>query len=407
MVDKKALFIVLRAALNHLYDPEYLEKSPLIRYLGIESRFDAASVIHKKLIDAIEELRPKAGIVKPAYYQQIYDILIYRYVQKLSQEEISHQFGISERQLRREQNRAIMLLATSLMQRSETESKSFAVSGKDSNLSTQNSDESIEFPWIKLAVADYPTDLSLSLSQIEEVISPLATRVSTDLSIQFEDGLQPIAIHPLAFRQIILSIMDQAIQACTAGRVQLRAKKHLNQVTIIIDGCPKPPNCVDHLFDMKLVQKIVSHYMSKFEYQISPHQVQFMLSFPVLKQITVLLIDDNQDIQQLFQRYVEGTIFQIVSASQADEIFSTIDTVHPNIIILDVMMPAIDGWEVLLRIRKNPSSRQTPVVICSILNQEELAYSLGATEYLHKPVRQADLLEVLNRLMMREEREQN
>jgi CheY-like chemotaxis protein len=396
MDEKNTFFTDLRAALNHLYDPEYLEKSPFISWMGLSDRFDSASLLQQSLIDAIEEIRPKPGSLQKLRSQLAYDLLLYRYVQKLTQEEISHQFGISERQLRREQNKAIALLATIILKRTEQGDKLPPQSEKMPSPPISVNEEAITFPWLNPAEPANPTDPQQALSLIQEVITPLAERLSVQLAIQQEPGIPLITMHALAFRQMMLSLLDQMIQACPSGEVTLRAHQQENQAKMVLEGMPAPSRSITRLFDLNLVKKLTEHYKVRLEPQLSQRRVAFSLGLPLVEQTTVLLIDDNRDILQLFQRYTEGSPYQIVPVSDPAGVFSQIEAVNPNIIILDVMMPALDGWEVLLRIRKNPLSARTPVVICSILNQEELAYSLGANGYLHKPVRQADLLGMLD-----------
>jgi CheY-like chemotaxis protein len=62
------------------------------------------------------------------------------------------------------------------------------------------------------------------------------------------------------------------------------------------------------------------------------------------------------------------------------------------------MMPTQDGWEILQALKNDPATQHVPVIICSVLDDPELARSLGAVAYLHKPVTQADLLSVLTTL---------
>ncbi len=69
---------------------------------------------------------------------------------------------------------------------------------------------------------------------------------------------------------------------------------------------------------------------------------------------------------------------------------------HPKVIVLDVMMPGVDGWEVLQRLRQNPTTADIPIIVCTILAQEELALSLGVDDFLRKPVSQQSFLNALN-----------
>jgi CheY-like chemotaxis protein len=67
------------------------------------------------------------------------------------------------------------------------------------------------------------------------------------------------------------------------------------------------------------------------------------------------------------------------------------------VIVLDVMMPRIDGWEMLGRLRSNRATSHVPVIVCTIMAQEELALSLGAAGFLKKPVTRQDFLAALDR----------
>jgi CheY-like chemotaxis protein len=69
------------------------------------------------------------------------------------------------------------------------------------------------------------------------------------------------------------------------------------------------------------------------------------------------------------------------------------------VVLLDVMMPEVDGWELLGQLRQNPATSHLPVVVCTILPQEELARSLGANAFLQKPISRDDFLRVLDELL--------
>ncbi|NIV31704.1 MAG: response regulator, partial [Anaerolineae bacterium] len=73
----------------------------------------------------------------------------------------------------------------------------------------------------------------------------------------------------------------------------------------------------------------------------------------------------------------------------------------PQVILLDVMMPQIDGWEILGRLRQHPLTSHIPTVVCTILAQEELALSLGASAFVRKPVTRQVFLAALDRQIAR------
>jgi CheY-like chemotaxis protein len=118
---------------------------------------------------------------------------------------------------------------------------------------------------------------------------------------------------------------------------------------------------------------------------------------PASGQKTVLVIDDNADIVSLLRRYLGGHDVQVVSATDGEQALRLATEIKPQAITLDVMIPNLDGWEILQRLKGSPDTQHIPVIICSVLNQPELAQSMGANDYITKPVNQVELLEVLRR----------
>ena len=69
---------------------------------------------------------------------------------------------------------------------------------------------------------------------------------------------------------------------------------------------------------------------------------------------------------------------------------------QPDLILLDIAMPQDEGWMVLEQLKENKLTHHIPVVICSIVNNQEKGYALGASAYLVKPILEEDLVETLN-----------
>ena len=70
----------------------------------------------------------------------------------------------------------------------------------------------------------------------------------------------------------------------------------------------------------------------------------------------------------------------------------------PNAIILDVMMPEQDGWELLQRLRTQPATRTVPIIVCTVFDDAQLAYSLGASAFVSKPANREKILAALKQL---------
>ena len=113
---------------------------------------------------------------------------------------------------------------------------------------------------------------------------------------------------------------------------------------------------------------------------------------------SVLVIDDNQGLVELLRRYLTGLMCRVWTATNGSAGLELAAQLSPDAIILDVMMPEMDGWELLQRLRSHPSTVTIPVIICSVFNDPELAYSLGASTILTKPVKTDDLVDALRQL---------
>ncbi|MDF1515060.1 MAG: response regulator, partial [Anaerolineae bacterium] len=103
-------------------------------------------------------------------------------------------------------------------------------------------------------------------------------------------------------------------------------------------------------------------------------------------QRTILFVDDNADLADLFSSYCTGMPYTLVHINQGSYIQQTIDEIQPDLIILDVILPDIDGWELLIDLQANPATSQIPVIVCSVVADAHLATDLGARLYLQKPV---------------------
>jgi CheY-like chemotaxis protein len=120
------------------------------------------------------------------------------------------------------------------------------------------------------------------------------------------------------------------------------------------------------------------------------------LILPALEQFPVLVVDDNEDSLQLVKRFAAGTRYNLACTRDTDSIFALVENIHPRIIVLDIMMPKENGWIVLGRLRQHPLTAEIPVIISTILPQEKLALSLGASAFLKKPVTRQTLLHALD-----------
>jgi PAS domain S-box-containing protein len=112
----------------------------------------------------------------------------------------------------------------------------------------------------------------------------------------------------------------------------------------------------------------------------------------------VLAIDDDPQVISLYERYLNPQGYHVVPLTNPTKAKERILEVRPFAVTLDIMMPNLDGWSVLTDLKSDPNTRNYPVVICSIMENAEKGFSLGAADYLVKPVLEEDLVHVLDRL---------
>ena len=112
---------------------------------------------------------------------------------------------------------------------------------------------------------------------------------------------------------------------------------------------------------------------------------------------TVLVIDDDPHIHDLVQRLLSKEDYQVVSALDGIEGVRLAEEIHPDVIILDVLMPHLDGWATMTKFKSNPVLADVPVIMMTIAENKQIGYTLGAVDYLIKPFSQEQLLKILQK----------
>jgi CheY-like chemotaxis protein len=112
----------------------------------------------------------------------------------------------------------------------------------------------------------------------------------------------------------------------------------------------------------------------------------------------VVVVDDDRASLDLMTAYLDGLGVQVVLARNGVEGLELIRTLTPAAVVLDLRLPGLDGWEILDRVRADDATRAVPVVIVSILDEKNRGMSLGAADYLIKPVARDALVGALRRV---------
>jgi len=219
---------------------------------------------------------------------------------------------------------------------------------------------------------------------------------------QVEADIQ-VKLHPSILRQVLLAIITEVRQLIqTSGSITLMARAEPFQVQLVIKACPVAK---DIHVQLPLAQELLTIQSGALNSECGGGEVHITLNLPITtpkgKKI-VLAIEDNADLITLYQSYCLGTDFEIIHVQEGKDAFPAIDEHLPDIILLDVMLPDKDGWDLLLDFHANPKTKDIPIILCSVITDEKLALNLGASMYLRKPVWREQLMDAFHAVLRAE-----
>ncbi|MEM9274283.1 MAG: response regulator [Cyanobacteria bacterium P01_F01_bin.143] len=111
----------------------------------------------------------------------------------------------------------------------------------------------------------------------------------------------------------------------------------------------------------------------------------------------VLVIDDDPTVHDLIERFLTKENFQVRTANSGAEGIRLAKSLEPDAITLDVMMPGLDGWAVLAALKADVKTSQIPVIMVTMVDNQNLGYALGAADYIMKPIGKNNLRNILHK----------
>jgi CheY-like chemotaxis protein len=111
----------------------------------------------------------------------------------------------------------------------------------------------------------------------------------------------------------------------------------------------------------------------------------------------ILIVDDEADIRDIVRLYLTEEGFRVIEATNGQEAILKAQAERPDLIVLDIMMPGINGFEVAKHLKDDPNTKDIPIVILSVLAQDS-QYRQGILDYISKPFRQEDLIAMVRRI---------
>ena len=367
--------------------------------------------LRRLLIEAIELLKPAATTPPDSSDWRYYRILYHRYVEQFSQQQVAANLALSIRQLRREEAEAVRLLAGYLRSHYDLpQSPAPDAARRGGSGTTPFSDppagDSLREQELRWVESSFPRELA-DLQTIVEValatIQPLVELSRVNLRCKGLQSLPRVFVQPGSVQQALLNVLTVAVLAVPEGWVTLNAQSREREAWIAVEArASRPadsPLARRDLEALEVARQLLALSGGRLEVQMPEQGAERLvatLKLPTEERATVLVIDDNADALRLVERYLTGTRYIFASARSAEEALELAVEKHPRAIALDIMLPGVDGWRLLGRLREHPQLRGVPIIVCSILPQEELALALGAVAFLHKPFTRQALLAALD-----------
>jgi CheY-like chemotaxis protein len=389
----------LHEALAHLYDPDYTPSRWLCESLGFVPREGTLS-LQTSIIRAIDGLKPPPDTPPTARTRRVFQVLRNRFVLKLTQEQTAECMHLSRGSVLRAQREAIHTLAAVLWERLRTEELAAGDSVRDDMVRAQALDwrSQVERELASLqekspgTVSDVADAIDSVLEFLEALVSESGARVEI-MSVQ--PGLIA-AVHPVLLHQVLISALKQLVLCTSGGPIAVGARLEDGNAKITLMGAVTA-EC--QLTEEGLVGDIPVPSGVSIELCIDGEQAFIWIEAPSVGRVTVLVVDDNEDMARLYRGAAVGTRYHVVHVTEGQALFEAIQIWSPDIVVLDVMLPDIDGWRLLMRLHADPATRPIPVVVCSVVREEELALSLGAVRFLAKPVRPREFIRVLDQVL--------
>ncbi|MGQ9683392.1 MAG: response regulator [Anaerolineae bacterium] len=208
---------------------------------------------------------------------------------------------------------------------------------------------------------------------------------------------------PVALRQCLLSLFAVVIPRAAGGSVEFGAQQQGVQVALWLRCAAYPsgpkPALGDEAAGLNMAVELARLCGGRLDLDADARAFDARLWLPALAQSPVLVIDDHGDALQLLERYTLGTRYSFIGSRDPAQALPLAAQHAPCAIVLDVMMPNVDDWEVLGRLKRDPATAHIPVIVCTIMAQKEFARLLGAAAFLRKPVSRQAFLAALDEVL--------
>ena len=298
----------------------------------------------------------------------------------------------------------------------------------------------VESGKMELFIEDF--NLEKILNEVVSTITPLVEKNGNTLKLKVETKTENISADITKIRQILLNLLSNATKFTKEGEINIVVTDNPDN-NLILDfkvsdsGIGMTPEQVEKVFkpftqaDEKTTRKFggtglgltitkmfaemmggdiglsslinegTTFTVSIPKKVIDPKKVKDQIEEVIVSEdssnFSVLVIDDDPNAQNLMKKFLKKENYNVLQATSGPVGLDLAAKHLPDLITLDVMMPEMDGWEVLTALQNNETTKNIPVIMLTMTNESDIGYSLGATDYLTKPVDWNNLSKILKK----------
>jgi CheY-like chemotaxis protein len=394
----EAFYLYIKQILENLYDFPYLNRHPLAKSIQVErARLSETEGqrLRRVIMAAIEDLKPPDESAARSNRGRFHRLLSLRYAESSTMQDVARELGISERQAYRDLKRAEESLAAMLWESLSDQLGELFASATEQPVERSTGDEMETFS-IQLSAVPAQDLIQHAQRAVERLAGQQGIEIYAHLPAE------PLLINtdPRLAQQVLISLLSSILQHSAARKVTLKLEDGQQtaffRFTFDLDPA-RPALEPGSLIVNQMTERLGWRLTSRSE----PEQARQEVSLEVSTNEAILLvIDDNTALIELLRRYLTNSRCEVVGVNDGAEGLRAAGALHPDAVLLDVMMPGIDGWEILQRLKADPHTSDIPVIVCSIFNDPGLAASLGAAYTLPKPVKREELFALLAQLQL-------
>jgi CheY-like chemotaxis protein/HAMP domain-containing protein len=292
----------------------------------------------------------------------------------------------------------------------------------------------------KMDVLSQPVSINSLLTIIKENVQTLSENKGILINTEIPDNLPIIETDESKLHQVITNIVSNAVKFTEKGSVQISANHNNENILIEVKdtGIGISEKMLPHIFDefrqvdgsssrqyegtglgLAIASKLIkvlggelsvkskigegSIFTIKVPVKWNQNIPQTELFIPEIKssqlsEKTILVVDDDPKIVNNISEYLSQNGYKTITATSGKEALELAEKHQPLAITLDIIMPEMDGWEVLQKLKLNTKTKDIPVIIISVSDDKNTGYALGAMGYINKPVNKNMLLSEIRKL---------